>query len=72
MDKSTELIDRCGMDAQYFSEYEEEYNFIKEHQRKYGNVPDDETMLEMFPNFELIDPTETNKYLINKLNEDYT
>lgn len=72
MDKSTELIDRCGMDAQYFSEYEEEYNFIKEHQRKYGNVPDDETMLEMFPNFELIDPTETDKYLIDKLNEDYT
>lgn len=71
MDKSTDIVDRCGFGAEYFSEYRDEFNFIKDHQKRYGNVPDDETMLEAFPNLELISPQESNQYLVDKLNEDY-
>lgn len=71
IDKSAELITNYGLDINYFSEYQEEYEFIYSHFQKYGNVPDDETVLEHFNGFNLIQVDETNEYLLDKINEEY-
>lgn len=70
-DKSLNLVMNNGVTAQHFNEYPEEYEFITEHYRKYGNVPDDETMLGQFPEFELLNVTESDRYLIETLHEEY-
>ena len=54
-----------------FSDYENEFEFIYNHFNKYGKVPDKETFLNEFPEFNLIEVTETDKFLIDKLNEEY-
>lgn len=55
----------------HFTEYPEEFKFIEEHKDKYGNIPDRETFLAHFPNFELFDVTESDKYLIDTIREEY-
>lgn len=56
---------------EYFPEYEEEYKFILQHFDKYGNVPDKATFLSQFPDLELVEVTESDKYLIDGIREQY-
>ena len=70
-DKSLNLIMENGVTPDHFNQYPEEYEFIINHYNKYGNVPDDETMLEKFPEFELLNVTETPKYLIETIHEEH-
>lgn len=69
-DKHLGLITENGLDKSFFSQYKEEYDFITRHVSEYGNVPDDATMLEKFPGFELLDVTETDRYLIDAIYEE--
>lgn len=55
----------------YFIGYSEEYNWIKNHFDKYDNVPDKETFLFQFPEFDLVEVTESDKYLVDKIREEY-
>ena len=55
----------------YFLGYEEEYTFIDEHKEKYGNIPDKETFLAKFPNFEILDVNESDRYLVDTIREEY-
>lgn len=64
------LIDN-NLTADYFVEYEPEYNFIMSHYDTYKNVPDTETFLSQFPDFELLRVTESDRYLIDTLREEY-
>lgn len=57
--------------VEYFSEYEQEFNFIQEHYDKYAKVPDRETFLETFTDFQFIDVQESPKYLVDALQEDF-
>ena len=50
--------------------YEEEFEFITDHYKKYGNVPDKATFLAKFPNEELVQVEESDKYLVDTLRED--
>lgn len=59
------------IDSEYFKDYKEEFNFIENHVKLYNNVPDIPTFLSKFPDFQLIDVAETDKYLIDKLKENY-
>lgn len=70
-DKSLNLIMENGVTPEHFNQYPEEYEFIVNHYTNYGNVPDDETMLEKFPEFELLNVTETSKYLIETIHEEH-
>lgn len=70
-EQSLSLLYLNGVDEQYFPVYLEEYNFIVQHDVNYGNVPDEETFLAKFPQFPLVDVTESDKYLIDTLNEEY-
>lgn len=54
-----------------FTGYEEEFNFIKNFYEKYNKIPDKETFINSFPDFDLLDVQESDKYLIDKINEEY-
>lgn len=68
-DSSILLLNNLTVD--YFSDYPNEYNFIKSHLNQYGNIPDQVTFLNKFPNFEVLEVTESTSYLINELYSDY-
>lgn len=72
LNKSLHILTNNNIDAAYFSQYADEYAFIVQHYSQYGNVPDDHTILEQFPEFQLIEVTETDRYIIEALQEDYT
>ena len=60
-----------NLSAKHFSEYKDEFNFIKNHYDTYGNVPDLETFISTFNDFEVINVTESIDYLIDELFNDY-
>lgn len=64
------ILDNNLTDA-YFVGYENEFNFIKCHYENYGNIPDTATFVANFPDFELVDVTESDRYLLDTLNEEY-
>ena len=60
-----------NLTSDMFIEYENEFNFIQDFYNKYGKVPDTETFLSNFPEFNLVDVQESDDYLLDKLNEEY-
>lgn len=65
------IIDDNMLTVEHFLGCEEEFKFIREHKEKYGNVPDKETFLSRFPNFEFMEVNESDKYLIETIQEEY-
>lgn len=59
-----------NLDDSFFSEYKDEFNFISDHFKNFGNIPDKETFLSKFPRFMITDVHESEKYLLNNLYED--
>ena len=55
---------------EFFDEYKEEFNFISDHLREYGNIPDTASFLDKFPNFDIIEVFESQDYLVDKLYDD--
>lgn len=55
----------------YFVGYEDEYDFINQHYTDYGLVPDKATFLSKFPEIELVEVAESDKYLIDTIREEY-
>lgn len=70
-DKSMSLLANNGITSDYFTDYLPEYEFIANHNSTYGNVPDEETILEHFPEFELLNILETDAYLVDKIREEH-
>lgn len=59
-----------NLNKEFFSDYVDEYKYIVEHIKNYGNVPDKASFLSKFPNFDIIEVNESPKYLIDKLYDD--
>jgi len=59
-----------NLNADYFSSYPAEFNFIVEHLNKYNKVPDKYTFLSKFPQFDTIVVHESMNYLIDELYKD--
>lgn len=59
--------------SEYFdgTEFENEFQFVREHYEKYGNVPDKATFLRQFPEIELVEVNESDKYLVDTIREEY-
>ena len=76
-DKSIAILEDNFLTEEYFPGYEEEYNFIVDHYKKYGNVPDEATFLSQFtdnngnPTIELVEVNESDRYLVDKIQEEY-
>lgn len=60
-----------NLNSDYFSDYSEEYKWIKEHIDKYGTCPDMYSFVDKFPEFDVIEVNEPINYLVDKLFEDY-
>lgn len=69
--KDASIILLNNLSEEYFSDYPNEYNFIRSHLNQYGVVPDQVTFLNKFPNFEVLQVSEPTSFLINELYSDY-
>lgn len=68
--KDSSFLTLNNITSDYFSDYKDEFNFIKDHIDKYGKIPDKETFVSKFPNFDIIQVNEDNNYLIDELYND--
>lgn len=68
--KDPTLITLNNLTDEFFSDYKNEFNYIKNHLQKYGNIPDVETFLSIFSDFDYITVTESDKYLLDALYDD--
>lgn len=68
-EKRLDLITYNNLDEEYFAAYADEYSFIINHAEKYGCVPDTATFLEKFPDFNVLQVTEPDEYLIDDILE---
>ena len=64
------IIENNNLTVDFFPEYQEEYNFIIEHYKEYKNVPDRATFLGNFPDFEIVEVNESEKYLVDTIREE--
>lgn len=69
--KDSSLIVLNNLTDDHFSDYKKEFNFILGHLDRYGNIPDKETFVASFIDFDVIQVTETPQYLITELYRDY-
>ena len=65
------IIEKNLLTQEYFVGYENEYKFLQDHVNKYGNVPDKESFLSMFPEFEFVEVNESDSYLVDTIREEY-
>ena len=65
------ILTENELTSDYFLGYEAELKYIQEHKEKYGNVPDKETFIEKFPNFDIIEVNESPKYLVDTIREEH-
>lgn len=69
--KDVSIIQNNNLTVDYFVGYEDEYNFIFSHLNEYGYVPDKVTVLAKFPELDLVDVQESDKYLVDTIREEY-
>lgn len=70
-DKNISILTLNNLTPDYFPTYPEELQFILEHVRDYGGVPDKETFIGKFPDFPFVEVGETDKYLVDTINEEH-
>ena len=68
--RDSSMLQMNNITDEFFDEYKEEYNFIVNHLKEYGNIPDKVSFLDSFPNFDIIEVNESSDYLIDKLYDD--
>lgn len=68
--QDSSLIVLNNLNEDFFSDYKQEFFFIKEHLDNYGNIPDKATFLNKFPDFDIITVNESDNYLLDALYED--
>ena len=59
-----------NINVEFFSDYVNEFNFIKEHYEQYGRTPDLLTFCNKFPQFDVIQVDEPVSYLVDELYDD--
>lgn len=69
--QSVDLITNNELSVDYFIGYENEYEFIINHYKEYGNVPNKTTFLATFNEWDFIEVTETDRYLVDTIREEY-
>ena len=69
--KDISILESNQLTVDYFPGYEDEYNFIINHYKEYGNVPDRTTFISKFQDFEIAEVSESEEYLIDAIREEY-
>lgn len=70
-DKNDSILQLNNITRDYFDEYIEEYDWIMNHKSQYGNIPDVETFLGAFQDFDVINISESPEYLVASFKEEY-
>lgn len=70
-DKNDSILQLNNITRDYFDEYIEEYDWIMNHKSQYGNIPDIETFLGAFQDFDVINISESPEYLVASFKEEY-
>jgi replicative DNA helicase len=65
------LIEKNSLTQEYFIGYEPEYDFLVNHYKTYGNIPDKATFVAKFPEWEFVQVGEADKYLVDTIREEY-
>ena len=68
--KSVSIVLDNNLTEDYFSEYQDEYNYILDHFNQYKVVPDVESFLSNFPDVELVEVKEPDRYLVDTIREE--
>lgn len=69
--KDISILSQNNLTVDYFNNYKNEYEFINNHYNKYGVVPDKETFIDKFPNFNFVNVEDSSKYLIEAIREEH-
>lgn len=69
--KDISIIKKNNLTSEYFNEYTDEFVFIVTHFDLYGNVPDKETFIAKFNDFDFIEVTESDKALVDTICEEH-
>lgn len=69
--KDMSIIEDNLLTRDYFVGYESEYDFLIEHEQEYQTVPDKATFLSKFPEVELVEVEESDRYLVDTIREEY-
>lgn len=69
--KDISILVNNNLTEDYFIEYSDEYSFIKQHYENYKTVPDIETFLSNFQDFEVLTVNESERYLVDTIREEY-
>lgn len=64
------IIENNQLTVDFFPGYQEEYEYIVNHYKEYNNVPDKVTFLSEFQDFEIVEVSETEQYLVDKIREE--
>lgn len=70
-DKSVNILTKNNLTAEYFNSYSDEFDFIQNHLNNYGIIPDMESFLAKFPDFEVLNVNESESYLVDTIREEY-
>lgn len=65
------IIENNQLTVDYFQGYQEEYEFILNHYKEYGNVPDKLSFLAQFQDFEIVEVNESEQYLVDTIREEH-
>ena len=68
--KDKSIISLNHLSDDYLSDYKDEFKYFMLHLDKYGNVPDIETFVSVFKDFEVFDVNESTQYLVEELIKD--
>ena len=69
-DHDGSIITLNNLDKSFFSDYPAEFEFINNHMKEYGQVPDQVTFLTKFDRFDIVEVKETDRYLLTELYKD--
>lgn len=69
--KDLHIVKTNGLEGKHFQNREPEFNYIMDHFKQYGNVPDPIVLLSHFPDFDLMQVNESDDFLVNKIFEEY-
>ena len=63
------LIYNYGLTREHFAGYEDAFEFVTNFNKEYKKAPDKETFVDKFPNWEFFVCTESDRALINDIQE---
>lgn len=70
--KDFSIIEKNNLTDAFFPTYKAEFNYIMNHHKQYGVVPDRLTFVGVFQDFDVVDVSEPDSYLLEQIQKEYT